>query len=47
MKELTIDECTQASGGFIPQILLAIAVYDAVTDFAKGFADGVKSEMPE
>lgn len=45
MKELTALECERVSGGVIAQILIGIAVYDAVTDFAKGFVEGVKSEM--
>jgi|GEM_PF-5842525 len=45
MKALTKEECEQISGGILAQILIGIAIYDAVTDFMKGFADGVKSEM--
>ncbi|MEP6906494.1 MAG: class IIb bacteriocin, lactobin A/cerein 7B family [Pseudoxanthomonas sp.] len=43
MKELTEVEVAEVSGGFIPQILVAIAIYDAVTDFAKGYAEGVEA----
>lgn len=45
MKELTKEEYEQVSGGIFAQILVGIAIYDAVSDFAKGFIDGVKSEM--
>lgn len=45
MKELTSIECTQISGGNpLAAIVAAIAIYDAVTDFAEGFAEGVESE---
>jgi lactobin A/cerein 7B family class IIb bacteriocin len=43
MIELTEVEIAEVSGGIIPQLLIAIAVYDAVTDFAKGYAEGVEA----
>ena len=43
MTELNEVEIAEVSGGFIPQLLIAIAVYDAVTDFAKGYAEGVEA----
>jgi hypothetical protein len=45
MKELTCIECNQVSGAnLLAAIVLAIAIYDGVTDFAEGFSEGVKSE---
>lgn len=45
MKELTSIECNQVSGGNpLAAIALAIAIYDAATDFAEGFSEGVESE---
>lgn len=45
MKELTSIECDQVSGGNpLAAIVLAIAIYDGLTDFAEGFAEGVESE---
>lgn len=40
MQVLKEQELGGVSGGFWAQVLVAIAVYDAVTDFAEGFAAG-------
>lgn len=45
MTELTNVEIAEVSGGIITQLLIAIAVYDAVTDFAKGYAEGVEASQ--
>ncbi|MEB8804265.1 class IIb bacteriocin, lactobin A/cerein 7B family [Bacillus cereus] len=36
LENLSKKELMETNGGFIPQILTGIAIYDAATDFYKG-----------
>lgn len=47
MQQLDVIEVEQVSGGVIGQVIagigIAIAVYDAISDFREGWNEGVKN----
>lgn len=44
MQQLNSKDINNVSGGLWPQVLVAIAVYDAASDFIKGFSEGVNAQ---
>jgi hypothetical protein len=43
MQQLNSEDINNVSGGFWGKVLIAIAVYDAATDFIKGFNEGINA----
>jgi lactobin A/cerein 7B family class IIb bacteriocin len=43
MQQLNSEDIYNVSGGFWLQVAAGIAIYDAATDFIKGFSEGINA----